>query len=157
VRLLEKSRHERNQIEEGIDTSAAQLDRLLTADADFYRWCREHPSPDEDPEDEEDRGRDFLKTLKALNGSYYVEKANYCHEIYQFYRGRAAAAESELAKELGESRYPLRSEEKYTASAQRNRQRAANWIRVEANCLAISLTRQYHQSFLIGIFFVLLF
>lgn len=137
-RLCAESIEATEKIENGIDTSAAQLDRHLTAYAAHIYWSTQHALSWEPWEpaslkfEREDLGIEYLKIQKILNGSYHKEKAAYCAERAQEHIQIAEKHEQELAsgdeipgQELSLSRQ----------SIARSRRWAANWLRTEANCL----------------------
>src|SRR4051812_46346908 len=69
-----------DKIEEGEDTSAAQLDRYLSAASEYYRWLAHNPHPDHPLEERENSAQWHWRYSQLLSGSYHQEKANFALE-----------------------------------------------------------------------------
>ena len=121
------------KIEEGQDTSAEQLDRYLSATSEYYKWVAQNPAPEypteKRAEHREENTQTHWRYNQLLTGSYYHEKADFCHEQYLVNRGDAEEREADIA-----SGKKTPSETTPALIAQ-SRTKAANWLRTEANCL----------------------
>jgi len=146
-RLTADARQAEEQIENGSDTSAAQLDRFLAAEASYLHWSAQHALPTEpwegiETEEREEKGVQYLQIQKVLTGSYYKEKADYCNQMYQFHRGKAEEGEEKISAGLENPDHTSRLE----ARIARSRMWAANWLRTEANCLTMPEARPHPRE-----------
>lgn len=136
-KLSDTMEKEETKIEDGTDTSAEQLDRYLAAAAAFYHWRAQNPEPEDSPTDRETRGVLYLKFQRALNGSYYKEKADFALETALNYKNATDRRRKHLQHE--DIREDVR--EAFTAQNAESREVAANWFDVTANCLRMPTER----------------
>jgi hypothetical protein len=137
-RLYKIVQEEKDKIEVDGSTDPQQLDTYLESRMTLHQWLSQHPrTSDKEPESAYHTEK-YWEARKTLTGSYYTEKAFFCQEQADAFRGLAGKLTDQIVIEERKHNTDWPSADEM---ALQGRLRAANWLRMEASCLEMPISR----------------